>query len=492
MLRIYNTLSRTSEEFKPITPGKVSIYVCGPTVYGLLHVGNFRGQVFFNFVRNWLEHLGYHVDYALNFTDVDDKIINKANEEKKSPSEVSEYYIEEYKKDFKSLALRMHDRNPKVTEFMPQIVTFISNLIEKKKAYTSDGVASGLNDVNFSISDFKDYGKLSGRKPEELQSGVRIEVNEKKKNPLDFALWKSAKDGEISWPSPWGQGRPGWHIECSAMIKGIYGEQIDIHGGGLDLMFPHHENEIAQSESCSTSGKFSNYWMHWNMIQFSGSKMSKSLGNIIYMRDFLKDHHAEVYKWMMLTPHYRSTADYSEDTIHQAVSGLARVYSSLALAESIFLHVNEREFVAEQKYHEELQAAWNTIEAAFNDDFGTPSAFAVLFEVVRKFNAQFRRGMKVTPAMAGKAFQFFEFIKKFGGFMSLFQEYPTKFLIELDNQLLKKLGHQRADIDVLVAERARVRDGKDFAKADEIRKQLTEMHINVSDLATGSFWEVMK
>ncbi len=491
MLKIYNTLGKQLEEFKPIKPGKVSIYMCGPTVYGLLHVGNFRGPVFFNLVRNWLEHLGYHVDYALNFTDVDDKIIKKANEEKKNPNEVSELYIEEYKKDFALLGLRKHDRNPKVTEYMPQILNFITDLVEKKKAYMTDGAEAGLHDVNFSISDFKDYGKLSGRKPDELQSGVRIEVNEKKKNPLDFALWKSAKAGEISWPSPWGAGRPGWHIECSAMIKGMFGDQIDIHAGGLDLMFPHHENEIAQSEACS-GGKFSNYWMHWNMIQFGGAKMSKSLGNIVSMRDFLKDHHAEVYKWMMLTPHYRSTADFTEETIYQAVSGLARVYSSIALAESVFLQISETDFKHDAKYHDELQLAWKSIEAALNDDFGTPAAFAVMFDVIRKFNSQFRRGMKVTPELAGKAFQFFEFIKKFGSFMSMFQEYPTKFLIELDDKLLVKLGHKRTDIDQLVQERAKVREAKDFAKADEYRKKLTEMHINVSDLPTGSFWEVMK
>lgn len=495
MLKIYNTLGKKLEEFKPLQQGRVRIYVCGPTVYNLLHVGNFRGPVFFNFVRNWLEHLGYHVEYALNFTDVDDKIIAKSIEEKKSAIEVSEFYIAEYKKDFQSLGLRAHDQNPKVTEYMPAIISLISDLIKNHKAYTSPGVSEGSFDVNFSISDFADYGKLSGRKPEELQAGVRIDVNEKKKNPLDFALWKSAKPSEPSWPSPWGPGRPGWHIECSAMIQALFGDQIDIHGGGLDLMFPHHENEIAQSEACHSEHKhhsFVNYWMHWNMIQFSGAKMSKSSGNIISLRDFLKEQPSEVYKWMMLTPHYRSTVEFSEEAIELAISGLARVYSSLALAEVIFTAVSPEQRKSDVKYSDELNAAFTQITEAINQDFGTPAAFATVFEVIRKFNAQFRRGMKVTPELAGKAQQFFQWIQKFGALMSLFQESPSEFLTSLDDQLLLKRQMQRADVDRLVQERARVREAKDFVKADELRQQLTQMGIAVSDLPMGSFWEVAK
>ncbi len=495
MLKIYNTLGKKLEDFKPLKEGHVTMYVCGPTVYNLLHVGNFRGPVFFNFVRNWLEHLGYSVDYALNFTDVEDKIINKANEKKKSASEISEFYIAEYKKDFAGLGLKKHDRNPKVTDHMPAIVTMISDIIEAKKAYATEGIKPGSQDVNFSIADFKDYGKLSGRNPDELQSGVRIDINEKKKSPLDFALWKSAKDGEPSWPSPWGNGRPGWHIECSAMIKDLYGDQIDIHGGGLDLMFPHHENEIAQSESCQNidhkhGQKFVQVWMHWNMIQFSGAKMSKSIGNVVPMRDFLKDNHAEIYKWMMLTPHYRSTAEFNDEQIHLAISGLARVYSALALAESVVVGSTEQK--PDAKFATDLAASWQQIEDSLNNDFGTPIAFATMFELIRKFNSQFRRGMKVTPELAGKAQQFTHFIIKFGALFSLFQEKPAQFLIELDDKLLIKLGYKREAIDLLVQERAKIREAKDFAKADELRKKLTEMHILVSDLPTGSFWEVAK
>lgn len=494
MLKIYNTLGKQLEEFKPLKPGYVSIYVCGPTVYDYLHVGNFRGPVFFNFVRNWLEHLGYKVDYALNFTDVEDKIINRATEENKTPLAISEFYIDEYKKDFGSLGLRPHDFNPKVTEHMPQIVKMISQLIENKKAYVTGSTNSPGNspqhDVNFSISDFKDYGKLSGRKPDELQSGVRIEIDDKKKNPLDFALWKSAKPEEISWPSPWGPGRPGWHIECSAMIHSLFGNQIDIHGGGLDLMFPHHENEIAQTEAC-TGDNFVKYWMHWNMIQFNGAKMSKSLGNIISLRDFLKDQHSEIYKWMMLSVHYRSLAEFSPEAIDRAISGLARVYSALAMAETV-LQTCTNEGTADTKYESEMALAWTKLTEAFNDDFGTPAAFGIMFDIIRGFNSKNKRGMKAQALTKSQCEQFILFIKKFGSVLSLFQQPASDFLTALDDQLLMKAGLKRTEIDSLVAERAAARAAKNFAKSDELRDKLKKMNIAVSDLVSGSFWEVIK
>ncbi|MGZ3690706.1 MAG: cysteine--tRNA ligase [Pseudobdellovibrio sp.] len=486
MLRVYNTISRHLEEFKPFKAGEATIYVCGPTVYDLLHVGNFRGPVFFNMVRNWLEYSGYKVTFAQNFTDVDDKILNRATKDNKSAQEISSTYIEEYKKDYQILGLRPHDKNPKVTEFMPEILSMVADLIEKKKAYVSGG------DVNFSISSFPEYGKLSGRKVDELKEGVRIEVDANKKNPLDFALWKTAKAGEAwSWPSPWGAGRPGWHIECSAMVHGLFGDQIDIHGGGLDLMFPHHENEIAQSEGCSGHA-LAKYWMHWNMFNFGGTKMSKSLGNVVSMREFSDKHHAEVYKWIVLSVHYRSVTDFNDDTIDRAYAGLAKFYSAMALAENVKNSDTLAEKATDEKYKAELAQAWKQIEDALNEDFGTPSAFAVVFEVIRKFNSRIRRGMKLNAAVSSQCEQFLEFMKKFGKVLSLFQEEPQKFLTELDNKLLVKLGHQRAEIDALVAERGKARDAKDFAKSDEYRKKLTDMKIAVSDTPQGSFWEVMK
>lgn len=484
MLKIYNSLGHKLEEFKPLTPGQVKIYVCGPTVYSYLHVGNFRGPVFFNFVRNWLEHLNYKVEFAVNFTDVDDKIIKRAETEKVTATEISEKYIQEYKNDFNRLGLRPHDHNPKVTTYMPQIIEFVKNLIEKDRAYVAGG------DVNFSISKFPEYGKLSGRNVDDLLNGVRIDVNERKQNPLDFALWKTAKPGEnlrgSSWESPWGQGRPGWHIECSAMAHSLFGDQIDIHGGGLDLLFPHHENEVAQTESC-TGTHYAKYWMHWNMLNFGGNKMSKSLGNVVDMRDFLTKHHSEVYKWMMLSVHYRSLADFTDVTIHQSTAGLARVYSALALAESLVISDK-----VDEKYKIELDSAWTQIEESLNFDFGTPAAFAVMFEQIRKFNSVCRRGMKSNDAVSGKAVVFIQFIKKFGSFLALFQEKPAEFLVQLDNQLLENMKLSRKDVDFLVEERAQARTAKDFPKSDEIRKKLTELGISVSDLAEGSFWEVTK
>lgn len=488
MLQVYNSLGRKLEEFKPLKAGEVKIYVCGPTVYSYLHIGNFRGQVFFNFVRNWLEHLGYKVSYSSNFTDVDDKIINRANEEGVSASEISERFINEYKTDFLALGLRPHDENPKVTSFMPQIIDFISDLIKKDKAYEANG------DVNYAIDNFLEYGKLSNRRPEDLKEGVRIDVSEKKRSPLDFALWKTAKPNEnlrgSSWSSPWGEGRPGWHIECSAMVKGLYGDQIDIHGGGLDLLFPHHENEIAQSEGC-TGKTFSKYWMHWNMINFSGTKMSKSLGNVVTMREFLKTQPPEVYKWMMLSVHYRSVAEFSDATIDQAISGLARVYSALSLAESV-LKSPEGQIIQDEKYANQLKTAWEKVENSFNDDFSTPAAFAVLFEQIRFFNTQVRRGIKINDAVKTKAQLFKEWVTRFGKLLALFQETPETFLIDLDNKLLEKMNIKRSDVDQLVLERSQARVDKDFKKSDDLRKKLNDMGISVSDLPAGSFWEVTK
>ncbi|HEY1080579.1 MAG TPA: cysteine--tRNA ligase, partial [Bdellovibrio sp.] len=466
------------------TPGEVKIYVCGPTVYNFLHVGNFRGVVFFNLVRNWLEESGYKVQYALNFTDVDDKIIAKANEIGKSASEVSELYIAEYKKDFAALGLRPHDFNPKVTEHMDGIRAVIGKLIENKVAYEVAG------DVNYSVGAFEGYGKLSGRKIEDQQAGSRISVDAKKQSAEDFALWKSAKPGEVSWPSPWGPGRPGWHIECSAMIKDIFGDQIDIHGGGMDLIFPHHENEIAQSEGC-THKQFVQYWMHWNMINFGAQKMSKSLGNIVSLREFLGVNPAEVYKWMMLSVHYRSVSDFSDDSIARAVTGLARIYSALAVAET-YLTSDAASAAVDPGFAKITAEAWDKVKNALNDDFGTPEVFAALFEVTRQFNNQVRRGLKSNPAILGKAAAYVQFVHRVGKLLSLFQQPAQAFLFDLDTRLLAQMKLERSTVDALIAERTEARAAKDFAKSDELRKKLTDLGISVSDTPDGSFWEVTK
>ena len=342
------------------------------------------------------------------------------------------------------------------------------------------------------MDQFENYGQLSGRQIEDLKVGVRIDANENKKHPLDFALWKSVKtkESDVSgavWKSPWGEGRPGWHIECSAMVKGIFGDSIDIHGGGLDLIFPHHENEIAQSESCN-GHKYVNHWMHVNMIQMSGSKMSKSLGNVITMREFLSHQSAEVYKWLMLSTHYRSVTDFSEVTLQNAIAGLARVYSSLALAQSLQF----TEQATDLNYQKELDLAWKQMSDFINDDFSTPQAFAVMFEQIRKFNSMFRRGMKSNPTVAGKAKLFTEFILKWGRLLSLFQNEPVQFLKELDQKLMDKMNIDPLLVQKLVDERTAARAEKNFALSDQIRQKLTDLKITVSDLPDGSFWEVMK
>lgn len=481
---LHNSLSKKKEEFKPLHPPEVKMYVCGPTVYNFLHVGNFRGPVVFNLLRNWLEYRGYKVTYALNFTDVDDKIINRAKDEGTTAEAISEKYIHEYKKDFQDLGLKPHELNPKVTEAMDDIISIVQKLIDNKKAYVANG------DVLYSVKNFAGYGKLSGRHIDELIAGARVEVDEKKENPMDFALWKAAKSGEPAWDSPWGPGRPGWHIECSAMICKHLGEQIDIHGGGADLIFPHHENEIAQSEG-ATGKKFVNYWLHVNMLNFSGQKMSKSLGNFVTMREFLSQYHPELYKWMILSVHYRSTCDFGQEAIERAVTGLGRIYSALALAES-YLPDDRSQIKADPGFHQQTIETWKKIEASLDDDLNTAEAFAAMFELVRLFNSQVKRGLKVNPAIQGKALAFIEFFKKFGSVLALFQQPAAQFLHQLDDQLLLKMNLQRSLVEQVVNERTAARQNKDFARSDELRSKLNAMGISVSDTPEGSFWEVAK
>lgn len=482
-LVVYNSLTRKEEKFEPITPGQVKMYCCGPTVYGLLHVGNFRGAIFYNFVRNWLEKIGYKVTFVYNYTDVDDKIIARSHEEKIPASEVAEKYIAEFQKDFHRLGLRKHDSNPRVTEHMDSIKNMVGTLVENKKAYVADG------EVLYSIKAFDGYGKLSGRNPDELKAGARVEVDRKKHDPLDFALWKPAKAGEPAWDSAWGPGRPGWHIECSAMIQSLLGDSIDIHGGGTDLIFPHHENEIAQSEG-ATGKPFVKYWIHNQMLNFSGAKMSKSLGNIMTARAFMDANNPEIFKFMILSVHYRTISDFGEAAVDQAITGLARIYSALAVAES---YVDGQTSVTPDPAFKKItDEAWTAITEALNHDFGTPKAFASVFEVIRTFNTQVRKGLKPNPALVAKSVAFRQFILDFGAMMALFQNPARNFLVELDDMLLKKKNLQRSAVDAIVAERSEARAQKDFAKSDELRAKLTELGISVSDTTQGSEWEVTK
>ena len=485
-LEIHNTMTQTKEPFVPLKEGEVKMYVCGPTVYGLLHVGNFRGPIFFNLVRNWLEHLGYKVTFAYNYTDVDDKIIAKAMSENVTALEISERYIDEFKKDFATLKLRPHSMNPKVTETMEPIISMIDELVKKDKAYVVNG------EVLYSVRNFEGYGKLSHKNIDDLEAGARVEVDKKKRDPMDFALWKPAKPGEPKWPSPWSDGRPGWHIECSAMIHSLLGESIDIHGGGMDLIFPHHENEIAQSEG--TTGKpFVKYWMHNNMLTFGDKKMSKSLGNIKTVREFLKSYNAEILKYMMLSVHYRSLSDFSEQAIHFAISGLARVYSALNLAErTMEAGAGIAVMKVPKGFAQALEEAEAAVVSALNDDFNTPSVFAAIFNLIRSFNSQIRLGQKVTPEVLATASAFKDWMASKGQTLSLFAESPSQYLRLLDDMLLEQKGLERVKIDELVRARTEVRAAKDFKRSDELRDELTKLGIALQDSAQGTSWEVAK
>lgn len=491
-LRIYNTQTREKENFVPLKEGEVKMYVCGPTVYDFLHVGNFRGPIFFNLVRNWLEKSGYKVTLAYNYTDVDDRIIDRANKEGVPSAEIAERYIAEFEKDFASLNLRSHSMNPKVTDTMGAIVEFVSDLIKRGKAYvTADG------EVLYSVRSFDGYGKLSNKNLDDLEAGARVEVDKKKRDPMDFALWKPAKPGEPKWPAPWSEGRPGWHIECSAMIRSIFGDSIDIHGGGADLIFPHHENEIAQSEG-ATGKPFVKYWMHNNMLTFGDRKMSKSLGNIKKAREFINEYNAEILKYMMLSVHYRSLSDFSEQAVQFAVAALARIYSALNVAARTIETANafnipvQPAAAASKALAAAVAEADQAITVALNDDFNTPEMFAAIFSVIRVFNAQVRLGVKITPDTLKTAQVFQEWVLKQGQLLSLFQENPNEYLRLLDDMLLKQKGLERAKIDELVAARIAVRAAKEFKRSDELRDELMAMGISLQDSAQGTSWEVTK
>lgn len=483
-IKIHNTQSGKKEEFIPIEEGKVRLYLCGPTVYDFLHIGNYRGAIFFNAVRNWLEHKGYQVSYIYNYTDVDDKIINRAKEDGVTPKEISEKYIKEFQKDYELLQLRPHTKNPKVSEHMDDIIDFVKGLVEKKKAYVIDG------DVYFDVKSFGEYGKLSNKNIDDMESGFRIDIDTRKKHPADFALWKATDEPDSSWDSPWGKGRPGWHIECSAMNRAILGESIDIHGGGLDLVFPHHENEIAQTEAL-TGKPFVKYWMHNNMLEFGSQKMSKSLGNVKTGRSFLEQYDGEILKYMMLQAHYRSTIDFSDAQIELAVRGLARIYSAMAHAQGL-LSLDMELVPVPEKFQQVITGADEDIEKDMDDDFNTPQMLARLFEVVRAYNNFARTPGKMTPEKKAVAEVFFHWLKNKGSILALFQLDPGDYLLALDNRLLAAKDLSRKDIDQLVADRSKARKDKDFVASDKIRDQLAEMGISIQDTPAGTFWEVDK
>ncbi|MCY4524125.1 MAG: cysteine--tRNA ligase, partial [Halobacteriovoraceae bacterium] len=434
MLHLYNSLTKKKEEFHPQNKGEVKMYVCGPTVYGYLHIGNFRGAIFFNLVANWLKKKGYKVTYAYNYTDIDDKIIKRANEEKVSPDEISGKYIEAFEEDFARLGLNKHDYNPKATDYIKQIIDTIGKLIEQNKAYQVEG------EVFYSVDTFASYGALSGKKIEDLNPGERIKIDNRKKNPLDFSLWKASKKGEPRWKSPWGHGRPGWHIECTAMIQSLLGGGIDIHGGGMDLVFPHHENEIAQGEGCSGE-TYCRYWMHNNLLNVDNQKMSKSLGNIVSAREFMDQYHPEILKYLMLSVHYRRQLNLNQEKMEQIITELSRIYTALQDAHTIKKN-NSLQEECDDSFLNCLKKADHDIACALDDDFNTSGALSQVFEVVRNFNALNLKKSKKSHANANA---FIEWMKKISQLTALFGESPQDFLHTMDDILLAKRNIKRPE-----------------------------------------------
>lgn len=449
MLYLYNSLSRTKEEFKPLVPGKIGMYVCGVTVYDRCHLGHARSMVCFDVIVRYLRSQNYDVTYVRNITDIDDKIIARANERGIAINELTEQFIKAMHDDTRALNILPPDLEPRATGHIDAIIGLIERLLEKENAYLSDN-----GDVCYSVESFAEYGKLSNKDIDSLVSGSRVEIVKEKRSPLDFVLWKKAKAGEPSWPSPWGEGRPGWHIECSAMAMEELGEQFDIHGGGLDLQFPHHENEIAQSEA-ATCKPFANYWLHVGMLQVNNEKMAKSVGNFFTIEDVLKDHHPEVIRYFLLSSHYRSPLNYSEDNLLNAKKALMRLYQTIK-----DIPVND----------DTLDEKWiNQFNQSMNDDFNTPVALSVLFQLSHEVN---KNNSSVLAAT----------LKYLAGLMGLLQEEAAAFLqagfAEDDKEMIEKL----------IAERLQARADKNWSRADQIRAELLAQGIELEDGVNGTTW----
>ena len=462
MLRLYNTLTRKKEEFQTLEPNNVKMYVCGVTVYNDAHVGHAMSAIVFDIIRRYLEYRGYSVRHVMNYTDVDDKIINRANQLGEDPLKLSQRYIEDYARDLQNLNVLPATSNPQVSKTMPLIIQFIQGLIQKEAAY-----AAPNGDVYFSVISDNDYGKLSGRKLDDMQAGARIEVGEAKDHPMDFALWKAAKPGEISWDSPWGKGRPGWHIECSAMNLAELGEQIDIHGGGNDLIFPHHENEIAQTESY-TGKSFAHYWIHNGMLQLGGEKMSKSLGNIVSIKDFLSKRDADIMRMLVLSSNYRAPLIFSDETQDAAEKSLERLKAALRPASASASGLSAESASALATHAESTRQAFNE---AMEDDFNTPLALAALYELVKTINTTRDNGAndeQLKPAQ------------------STLRELTSV----LGLRLAEKTGssEMEAQVNALIAERNEARKQKQWARSDQIRNQLKEMGVTIEDSKEGTKW----
>ncbi|MEH8184052.1 MULTISPECIES: cysteine--tRNA ligase [Aeromonas] len=455
MLKIYNTLTRQKEEFKPIHPGKVGMYVCGVTIYDHCHIGHGRTFVAFDVVARYLRYAGYDLTYVRNITDVDDKIIKRAAETRVTCDDLTERLIGDMHADFDALGMVRPDIEPRATQHISEIIELVESLLAKDHAYVADN-----GDVMFIVESYADYGKLSGQDLEQLQAGARVDVVDAKRNPLDFVLWKMSKPGEPTWESPWGPGRPGWHIECSAMNSKHLGNHFDIHGGGSDLQFPHHENEIAQS-CCAHGGDYVNTWMHSGMVMVDKEKMSKSLGNFFTIRDVLAHYDAETVRYFLMSGHYRSQLNYSEDNLKQARAALERMYTAL----------RDLPVVAAAGGDEQVAR----FKEAMDDDFNTPEAYSALFDLVREINRQKAEDITVAAGLGAR-------LRELGAVLGILQQDPDAFLKgdEADDEV--------AEIERLIAERNQARADKNWAAADAARNRLTEMGIVLEDSAGKTSW----
>lgn len=462
-MKVYNTLTRKKEELVPITPGEIKMYACGPTVYNYIHIGNARPLCIFDILRRYLEYRGYNVKFVQNFTDIDDKIIRRANEEHVDFSEISERYIKEFWTDADGLNVRHATINPKATENIDAIIQIISTLIEKGYAYEAQG------DVYFSTEKFKDYGKLSHQPLEDLEAGARIMVGEVKREPMDFAVWKAAKPGEPAWDSPWGKGRPGWHIECSAMNWRYLGDTIDIHCGGQDLIFPHHENEIAQSE-CFTGKPFAHYWMHNGYINVDNVKMSKSLGNFFTVRDVAEKYGYEPIRYLLISAQYRSPINYSTDIIEQCIAALNRLYTCRDSLDFELKNAADAEHDGDKTIIDGFNKYREQFIAAMDDDLNTADAIASIFELVRDINTNVV-GKTPSKALVEGAIAMFD---ELTGVLGLVYNRKTETL--------------DSDVEALIEARTNARKEKNWAEADRIRDQLKEMGIVLEDTAQGVKW----
>ncbi|MGE4106588.1 MAG: cysteine--tRNA ligase [Bacteriovoracia bacterium] len=494
-IRVTNTSTRKKETLQPRTPGKLTMYSCGPTVYGLIHIGNLRAALVADMFARYFRYAGYELTYVRNYTDVDDKIINKANDQGVTSDVIAKQFTTEVEKDYAVAGLIEPDHKTKATEHIPEMISTIEKIIANGAGYVVEG------EVLFAIEKFPTYGKLSHKNLDDLIAGARVEVSAKKRNPMDFTLWKPAKPGEPSWDSPWGKGRPGWHIECSAMASKWLGDQIDVHHGGIDLIFPHHENEIAQSEAASGKDPFCRYWLHSAHLTLSKEKMSKSIGNVFLARDFLTQFSGEFARYMLLSVHYRSELDFGEDAIDNTMSALTRIYEAKAKAQEL---MGKKAKMPDQRaealwgsFVAECEKVRREIDEHMANDFNTPAAIASVFNLIREFNKTLAEPLAAaTPSCVLGAGQFIEVLEKdLGAILGVGRGEPGKVLGDLDRIRAQRSGVDASarlateEIERLLAERLVARKAKDFARSDAIRDELAAQGIDIKDSPQGTTWK---